>query len=194
MHGDRSPESKNTAAAAAAATFKQVLAELAELGGHALTVRTTRSSLTWSTHSIQTHDEYDHDKNSGTHGPTGRHRASVNVLISVRDFALLDGVGGLLTSRDAINVHSVSWSVDDDNPDWALVRADAIQAALRKGQDYASALGGSVVRVEQVADAGLLGGETSGRMSRQSSGAYYAPGRMRMSRTAPPSRAARASW
>jgi hypothetical protein len=84
----------------------------------------------------------------------------VNVLISVRDFALLDGVGGLLTGRDEINVHSVSWSVDDDNPDWALVRAHAIQAALLKGQDYASALAGSVVRVEHVADAGLLGGAT----------------------------------
>lgn len=56
------------------------------------------------------------------------------------------------------------WSVDDDNPDWALVRADAISAALFKGQDYASALGGSVVAVEHVADAGLLGGDTSARM------------------------------
>lgn len=38
-----------------------------------------------------------------------------------------------------------------------LVRADAIRAALVKGQDYAAALGGAVLTVEHIADAGLLG-------------------------------------
>lgn len=39
------------------------------------------------------------------------------------------------------------------------VRAAAIQAAIRKGSDYATALGGSLRTVEHVADAGLLGGD-----------------------------------
>jgi hypothetical protein len=56
----------------------------------------------------------------------------------------------------------VSWLVDDDNPEWALVRGDAIKAALNKGRDYAAALGGSVIGVDHVADAGLLGGDGSG--------------------------------
>lgn len=41
------------------------------------------------------------------------------------------------------------------------VRADAIQAAIRKGRDYASALGGSLRSVEHIADAGLLGGDSA---------------------------------
>jgi uncharacterized protein YggE len=154
-------DSKAAAAASVAGALQEVLAELAGLGGQPLTVQSTRSPLTWSTHSIQTHEEYDHDRRTGEHGPTGRHRATANLVISVRDFALLDAVGRLVTSRDDVDVHSVSWSVDDDNPEWAVVRADAIHAALLKGQDYASALGGTVVRVEHVADAGLLGGDAS---------------------------------
>ncbi len=69
----------------------------------------------------------------------------------------------MLTARDAVAVHSVQWSVDDDNPEWGQVRADAIRAALVKGRDYASALGGLVKSVEHVADAGLLGGESLGQ-------------------------------
>lgn len=95
-------------------------------------------------HSIETRAEYA-NKGIGEHGPTGRHVASATMIVSVRDFALLNAVRGVLTSRDEANVHTVNWSVDDDNPEWALVRADAIHAALLKGQDYASALGGSIV-------------------------------------------------
>jgi hypothetical protein len=49
--------------------------------------------------------------------------------------------------------------VDWDNPAWPDVRAGAIQAAIAKGHDYAAALGGSLRTVEQIADAGLLGGD-----------------------------------
>jgi len=52
-----------------------------------------------------------------------------------------------------------------------LVRADAIQAALLKGRDYAAALGGTVVKVEHVADAGLLSGDRSGRIQMTNYGA-----------------------
>lgn len=107
---------------------------------------------------MQTHEEQDHDKTTGRSGPTGRHLALVSVTIVVRDFSLLAGVTSAVAGRDAVEVHSVSWSVDEDNPQWALVRAEAIRAALLKGQDYATALGGTVVSVDHVADAGLLGG------------------------------------
>jgi uncharacterized protein YggE len=153
-------DSKGEATAAAAAGVTELLEELTDLGGQPLTVQTTRSPVTWSTQSIQTHPEYA-DKRTGEHGPTGRHQSTASVVISVRDFALLDAVSAVLTSHDDVDVHTVSWSVDDDNRDWAMVRADAIHAALLKGQDYASALGGSIVRVEHVADAGLLGSESS---------------------------------
>ena len=41
------------------------------------------------------------------------------------------------------------------------MRADAIQAAIAKGRDYAAALGGTLRSVEHIADAGLLGGDAS---------------------------------
>lgn len=56
----------------------------------------------------------------------------------------------------------MNWIVDQDNGAWPEVRAAAIRAALIKGQDYAAALGGAVISVEHVADAGLLGGENGG--------------------------------
>jgi len=164
-------DSKSAATSQVQASLPGVLTSLAQLGGEVLTAQTTRAPLTWSTQSIQTQEEYDHDKISGAHGPTGRHQASVAVQVTVRDFSLLAGVAAALTSRDSLAIHSVSWSVDEDNTEWALVRADAIQAALLKGRDYAAALGGTVVKVEHVADAGLLSGDRSGRIQMTNYGA-----------------------
>jgi uncharacterized protein YggE len=158
-------DSKGAASAAAGARVTELLAELAELGAQALTMDTMRSPVTWSIQSIQTHEEYGATR-TGEHGPTGRFESSATLVVNVRDFALLNAVSGVLTSRDEADVHSVNWSVDEDNREWALVRADAIHAALLKGQDYAAALGGSIVGVEHVADAGLLGGEQSGHLGR----------------------------
>jgi uncharacterized protein YggE len=170
----RVADSKRAAAAAAAVSLTELFAELADVGAVALTVQTTRSPITWSTQSIQTHEEYG-EIQPGAHGMTGRHVATGTVLVGVRDFAAMDEVSSVLTSRDEFDVLFVSWSVDDDNRDWPLVRADAIHTALVKGQDYASALGGSIVRVEHVADAGLLdGGESSGRVRLDASTAAMA--------------------
>lgn len=157
-------DSKSAAMSDVQATLPAILADLARLSGQALTAETMGAPLTWSTQSMRTHEEHAHDKVNGEQGPTGRHQCSVTLLVTVRDFSLLAGVAGAVTSHDAIEVHSVSWSVDQDNDEWALVRADAIRAALIKGQDYAAALGGTVVRVDHVADAGLLGGDSSGRI------------------------------
>jgi uncharacterized protein YggE len=137
-----------------------VTAELAELGGEGLTALTTRAPLTWSIQSIHTSEEGFFDQTSGAKRPTGRHQASANLLINVRDFELLGRVEGIVTGHDVVNIGSVHWFVDEDNPARPQVRADAIRTALHKGQDYASALGGSIVSVEQIADAGLLGGDT----------------------------------
>jgi uncharacterized protein YggE len=159
-------DTKRASSSDVARALAAVTAQLAELGGESLTALTTRAPLTWSTQSIQTTEEHSFDKSSGAHAPTGRHRASAGLLVNVRDFGLLGQVQAVVTERDMLNVDSVQWSVDEDNPAWAHVRADAIRAALHKGQDYASALGGSVVSVEHIADAGLLGGDAWGRMAR----------------------------
>lgn len=77
----------------------------------------------------------------------------------MRAFDLLDRLGGVLASHEAFGVHHVAWDVDPDNPSWPAVRAAAIGAAIDKGRDYATALGGSLNRVEHIADVGLLGGD-----------------------------------
>lgn len=155
-------ESKSAAMSEVRAALPRILSELARLGGEVLTAETTRAPLTWSAQSMRTQEEHAHDKVSGIHGPTGRHQSCVSLLITVRDFSLFAGVSAAMTRSDSIEVYSVTWSVDDDNAQWALVRGDAIRAALLKGQDYAVALGGSVVSVDHVADAGLLGGDSHG--------------------------------
>ncbi|HET6210251.1 MAG TPA: SIMPL domain-containing protein [Jatrophihabitans sp.] len=151
------------AAGAVNGTLTALTGELAGLGGQPLTPDTTRSPLTWSAQSLNVQPEYDYDKVTRTNGPTGRQHASVSVLLTVRDFELLAGVSSVITGHTGLSVHSVGWSVDADNPGWPQVRADAIQAALRTGQDYAAALGGAVVAVQHVADAGLLGGDQTAR-------------------------------
>jgi uncharacterized protein YggE len=155
-------DSPGAGLAVVSGTLAAVTGQLAELGGQPLTAETGRAQLTWSTQSLSSQPEYDHDKVTRVHGPTGRHHTSVGLLITLRDFALSERITSVLTGHSGLSVHSVSWTVDADNPGWPQVRADAIQAALRTGQDYAAALGGSVVAVQHVADAGLLGGDSAG--------------------------------
>jgi len=150
--------SKAEALGSAAMSLDSLTADLAALGGVALGVGTQRRPLTWSAQSATTHVERDHDKKTGRYEPTGQVTAMVAVVIEVRDFGTLDALGSVHASHDAFSVRGVSWEVDGDNPAWAQVRAAAIQAAIRKGRDYATALGGSLHGVEHIADAGLLGG------------------------------------
>lgn len=160
-------QSTSAARAAAARAVSAVTEALAGEGGEALSIETARAPLTWSVQSIRTRAEYAHNKVTGEHGPTGRYRASASLLVAVRDFALLPQVEATLTSADEIEIHAVDWLVDHDNAGWATVRAEAIHAALLKGQDYAAALGGSIVSVDHIADAGLLAGDTPGLGVRQ---------------------------
>jgi uncharacterized protein len=153
--------SKAAAVRAAASSLDRLTADLTALGGVALGVDTERRPLTWSAQSATTRVERDHDKKTGRYEPTGQVTATVAVLITVRAFNTLDALGAVLASHEALSVHEVGWHVDWDNPAWPEVRAAAIRAAIRKGRDYAAALGGSLHNVEHIADAGLLGGGDS---------------------------------
>lgn len=164
-------ESSSAAAVRASAGALQVLtAELAGLGGEPFTPETARHPLTWSAHSAGTRVERDHDPKTGRHEPTGRVIAWVALEVIVRDFALLEHLGAVLAHHEGFNVARVNWSVDDDNKSWPLVRAAAIQAAVRKAHDYAAALHGAVTSIEHVADLGLLSGSEAPRLPRQISG------------------------
>ncbi len=82
----------------------------------------------------------------------------MSVEIVARNFDALPGIESALAACAEYAVQDTSWRVDDDNPRWTQVRADAIRAAVAKARDYAAALGGTVATVEHIADAGLLGG------------------------------------
>jgi uncharacterized protein len=148
---------KPQAVTAAAAVLDGLTHDLGALGGQPLRPETAKSALTWSAYSMTTHVEREHDQDTGRFQPTGKIVASVSVNVTVRDFALLDALGVVFASREGVFVEGVSWYVDDDNPAWAAVRAAAIDAAVRKGRNYAGALSSSLIAIEHIADAGLLG-------------------------------------
>ncbi|MGH3401859.1 MAG: SIMPL domain-containing protein [Streptosporangiaceae bacterium] len=153
--------SKAEAARAAAEGLDGLTADLAALGGVALEAGTGRRPLTWSAQSITTYAERAHDQDTGQYLPTGQVTAAVAVVVAVRAFELLDALGAVLAGGEMVTVQGVTWHIDWDNPAWPLVRADAVQAAIGKGRDYAAALGGTLRSVEHIADAGLLGGDAS---------------------------------
>ncbi len=150
-------DSRPDALTAAATALDRLTADLSELGGVPLSAGTKRSTMTWSAFSATTRAEREHDKQTGRFELTGRVLAAVGVAVTVRDFVLLESLGRVLACHDDLNVRHVTWQVDDDNPGWATVRNEAIHAALQRGQDYAAALGVSLLGVEHVADTGLLG-------------------------------------
>jgi uncharacterized protein len=143
----------------AAASVDRLTTDLAALGGVPFEAGAQRQPLTWSVYSSGTRDERYHDKETGRMERTGLVTATVSLQVTVRGLDLLDAVSGVLAAQQNLNVHGVTWHVDWDNPAWPQVRAAAIQAAMGKARDYAAALGGTVDRVEHVADAGLLGGD-----------------------------------
>lgn len=80
------------------------------------------------------------------------------MAVTVRDLDRLNEIDEVLAGVEPLAVHDVAWTVDAENPAWPQVRAAAIDDVLRKGRDYAAALGGVVTHGEHVADAGLLSG------------------------------------
>jgi len=147
--------SKAEALALVRAAQDVLVTALSALGAVPLTAAAERSPLTWSVTSVATHDERIYDPDA----TAGRIFASAHLNVTVRDLRQLDEVAGTLGRQSALELHGASWRVDPDNPAWPPVRAAAIDAAIAKGRDYAAALGGTLRRVLQVADAGLLGND-----------------------------------
>ncbi len=163
LHGQVSitRDDKAGALRAAAVAVDSLKAILSEFGGTALSATTVRHKLTWSTQQISTQPEFNRAKQGGL---TGRITANVAIRITIRDFTHLGELADLLAGNTSFELGYAAWDVDAENPAWSDLRADAIRGALRKGRDYAAALGASLVRVEHVADVGLLSGEDSGTM------------------------------
>jgi uncharacterized protein YggE len=140
--------------------LRGLVAALADRGGTVRTAETLRAALTWSASGMSTHEEFDGGKVT-----TGTYRTAVGVRVFLRDLGRLHDLVAALSGLDGFELWGIQWSVDDDNAAWSQVRADAIRSAFRRGADYARALGGQIVAVEHIADAGLLGapGEVAAR-------------------------------
>lgn len=154
-------DTRQESLAQASAAVEAVVADLSALGGTSVTEAGPRPALTWAVTSLRSFAQHEYDPAGGSR-PL-RHTAAASLVLTVRDLGLLPALGSALARHEELQQHGVHWLVDDDNPAWPVVRADAIRAALRKGDDYAAALGCHVVRVEQVADVGLLEPGPGGR-------------------------------
>jgi uncharacterized protein len=153
--------SKAEALRSVTGSLDHLTADLAALGAVPVDAGAGRRPLTWSAHSLTTHEEFYHDQQTGRMQRTGQVIATVALQVTVRDVDRLDDLGGVLAAAPGLNVHGVRWHVDWDNPAWPQVRAAAIGAAIGKARDYAAALGATVRHVEHIADAGVLGGDTA---------------------------------
>lgn len=100
-------ESTAQALRVAASAVDRLTADLASLGGVALDVASGRRPLTWSTQSATTSEQGDLNKQTGRYDPTGQVSATVAVVITVREFDMLDSLGAALAAHDALAVQSV---------------------------------------------------------------------------------------
>ena len=153
--------SKADAVQSVTGSLDQLTADLAALGAVPFDEGAGRRPLTWSAHSLTTREELYHDQETMRMERSGQVTATVALRVTIRDLDRLDDLGGVLAAYPGLNVQSVTWHVDWDNPAWPQVRAAAISAAIGKARDYAAALGATVRHVEHIADAGLLGGDTA---------------------------------
>ena len=143
------------------ASLDGLTADLGARGGVPFDQDAARSPLTWSAHAVTTREDRYHDKTTGELKRPGTVSATVALRITIRDLGTLGDLSGLLAAHPSLNLHTVTWHVDWDNPTWPRVRAAAVTAAISKAGDYAAALGATVRHIEHVADTGLLGGDSS---------------------------------
>lgn len=100
-----------------------------------------------------------------TKGPGERvvgYRGSVTTQLTVTDFAVLGDLMLRLAGQDQTTVGGPFWALRPDSPVHRAARHDAIGDALVRAREYAEALGSRVVRLIQLADAGLSGGQDNG--------------------------------
>jgi uncharacterized protein YggE len=169
--------SKAEVLAEVSARWDRLIADLGAAGGVPLGIGTDRVPLTWSAQSTTTHPQSEFDRKTGQAKPSGRVIAVVHAMVTVRAFDRLEDIDAILARHEGFNVHGVTWSVDLDNPAWPEVRAAAIEAAIAKGRDYAAALGGSLQRIDHLADVGLIGERgAGGRMTPAGSAMVAASG------------------
>ncbi len=111
----------------------------------------------WSTQHVRTWAQRPWNQ-SGKQLPLVHH-ASVGVQVKFRDFGVLaTWVGQHVAATQGFRLDGVVWALTESNRHdlERAVRTRAVQAAVRRAQEYAEALGLGPVRPVAVADAGML--------------------------------------
>jgi uncharacterized protein YggE len=86
------------------------------------------------------------------------HLAARGVTVRITEFSVL---GELLGRAAAVAAHRVDgpfWSLRDDSPVILQARTHAIHDAVQRARQYATALGGTITELREIADIGLGGG------------------------------------
>lgn len=88
----------------------------------------------------------------------GPYQGSVRVRIVVKDFAVLGEMVTKLADADGRSVDGPYWSLRRDSTVYQQARTEAVSEALRRGHEYAEAVGSKLVELLELADTGLSGG------------------------------------
>ena len=147
-------DSQDDALRAASVAVDSVRRALRERGGVVNEVASLREPLRWATRRVTATPEFERGNVE-----TGRFVGGAQITIYVRDFDLLEPIEQLASRIAGFRIDWAQWHVDSDNPAWGDVRLEAIEAAMTKGRDYATALRSRLLAVDHVADLGLLGGD-----------------------------------
>ncbi|NUR61063.1 MAG: SIMPL domain-containing protein [Catenulispora sp.] len=96
----------------------------------------------------------------------GPYQGSVRVRIVVKDFAVLGEMVAKLAEGEGRAVDGPYWSLRRDSEVYQRARTEAVGEALRRGHEYAEAVGSRLVELLELADTGLSGGNAAQPQSR----------------------------
>ena len=88
--------------------------------------------------------------------------AVVQRMVTVVNFERLGELVAQLADQDLTEVAGPWWALRPDSEVHRRARLDAVRDAVQRARDYASAVGGEIVELVELADAGLLAGVDQG--------------------------------
>jgi uncharacterized protein len=99
-----------------------------------------------------------HPELKGTGERVAAYVASLTTTVTVTDFAVLGDLMLRLASEDQTTVYGPWWSLRPDSQVHRQVRRAAVDEAVARAQEYAQAVGARLVKLLEVADAGMASG------------------------------------
>ncbi|MEU8619900.1 SIMPL domain-containing protein [Streptomyces sp. NPDC048623] len=91
------------------------------------------------------------------------YRGWVRLSAELTDFTALGELTTRLADLEWTRVDGPWWALRPDSPAYAEARRQAVREAVRRGREYAEALGASLVALLELSDTGLAGAAVPGR-------------------------------